>query len=147
MKTNILFTKILISLLILITGCSTLDKSMALGGALGAGTLGSFGGLATSNMDSHFQTKTMILSSALGGLIGMGVASVIYKQDKGKKEEWGKRRFTTYEKVMADPMKTNKPDLTKPRIETRWVKGQVVGDKYIEGHFEYIIVEPTHWGQ
>ena len=112
---------------------------------LGAGAVGSFGGLATSNYDRHFQAKTVILSSALGGLIGMGVASVIYEQSKNNEAK--RKTVPTYEKMMIDPMMKNKPDLIKPRIETRWVEGRIVGDKYIEGHFEYIIVEPTHWGQ
>ena len=135
---------ILTGLLILTSGCSTLDKSMLLGGALGAGAVGSFGGLATSGYNKNFQAKTVILSSALGGLVGMGIASAIHKQDREAKE---KKRFTTYEQIMANPTKTDKPDLIKPRIETRWVEGRVEGDKYIEGHFEYIIVKPTHWRQ
>ena len=140
---------LLTGLLILTSsGCSTLDKSMSLGGAIGAGAVGSFGGLATSGYNRNFQTKTVILSSALGGLVGMGIANIIHNQSKNNEEkEKKKKKFTSYEQIMANPMKTDKPDLIRPRIETRWVKGRVDGDKYIEGHFEYIIVEPTHWGQ
>ena len=141
---KILLIQILAGLLILTSGCSTLDKSVFLGGAIGAGAAGSFSSLATSGYDRNFQAKTVILSSALGGLVGMGIANIIHKQDKETKE---KKKFTTYEQIMANPMKKNKPDLKRPRIETRWVEGRIVGDKYIEGHFEYIIVEPTRWGQ
>lgn len=141
MKKNILTIKTVMSLMILTTGCSTLDKSMFTGAVIGAGAAGSLGSLATSHRRSHDQAKTVILTSALGGLIGMGIASTIYKQNKEERE----KRFSTYDKIMNDPMKKNMPDLTRPRIETRWVKGQIVDDKYIEGHFEYIIVEPTHW--
>ncbi len=107
MKKNITNTtsiQILAVLLILISGCSTLDKSMFLGGALGVGAVGSFGGLATSNYSKNFQTKTVILSSALGGLVGMGIASIIHKQDREVKE---KKKFTTYEQIMTNPMKKN----------------------------------------
>ena len=31
------------------------------------------------------------------------------------------------------------------KVESRWIEGRVVGNRYIEGHFEYIITEPTRW--
>ena len=37
------------------------------------------------------------------------------------------------------------PDLKNPKVEARWIEGKVAGNRYIDGHFEYIIVEPAHW--
>lgn len=37
------------------------------------------------------------------------------------------------------------PLLKDPRVEARWVETKVVGNRYIEGHFEYQIIEPAQW--
>lgn len=39
------------------------------------------------------------------------------------------------------------PQLTNPKVESRWVEARTVGNRYIEGHFEYIIAEPLRWNQ
>lgn len=135
----------MVVLMILTSGCSTLDKSMLLGGVVGAGAMGSLGNLATSHKDSHTQVKAVILSSALGGLVGMGIANVIHKNEKSRGTSG--KTFTRHREIKSDSRTKNLPDLTKPRIETRWIPGRIVNDKYIEGHFEYIIVEPTHWSR
>ena len=37
------------------------------------------------------------------------------------------------------------PSLRNPKVESRWIEGRVIGNRYVDGHFEYIISEPARW--
>jgi len=37
------------------------------------------------------------------------------------------------------------PSLTKPKLRSMWVPDQIEGNKYIEGHYIYIIEDPGSW--
>jgi hypothetical protein len=37
------------------------------------------------------------------------------------------------------------PSLKGAKVESRWIEGRAVGNRYIEGHFEHIIIEPARW--
>lgn len=34
---------------------------------------------------------------------------------------------------------------TRGAKAARWIEGKVIGNRYIDCHFEYIIIEPAHW--
>ena len=40
---------------------------------------------------------------------------------------------------------TGVPDLKDPKVEARWIEDKIMGNRFIEGHYEYLITEPAHW--
>lgn len=40
---------------------------------------------------------------------------------------------------------TGQPDLRDPKVEARWIEDRIIGNRFIEGHYEYLITEPAHW--
>ena len=40
---------------------------------------------------------------------------------------------------------TGVPDLKDPKVEARWIEDRIFGNRFIEGHYEYLITEPAHW--
>ncbi len=45
----------------------------------------------------------------------------------------------------AAPVQGQAPNVKPPKVETYWIEGKVVGNRYIEGHYEYVISEPSRW--
>lgn len=46
----------------------------------------------------------------------------------------------------VDQIKDTEPKLTKPTVKKTWVEDQIQGERYIEGHWEYVIEENSVWG-
>ncbi|HLE12941.1 MAG: hypothetical protein A2504_13075 [Bdellovibrionales bacterium RIFOXYD12_FULL_39_22] len=136
-------TNSLIILVVLVAaifgGCATSTRSTALGGAIGAGTGAVLGGIADPGKHGEYRTRNVIVGTALGGMAGMMAGSIIHENTEEKMQEAyaaGKR---------SAPMSGAMPALQKPKVEARWVESQIVGNRYIESHFEYVIIEPTKW--
>ena len=66
--------------LILTTGCATANKSVGLGGAVGAGTGAVLGGIVDPGKNGEFRTRNIVIGAALGGMAGMITGAVIHKQ-------------------------------------------------------------------
>lgn len=131
---------ILIAVMMLSAGCATQNKSVGLGGAVGAGTGALIGGIADPGKNGELRTRNVLIGATLGGMTGMVAGSLIHKEsEKAKKEA-----FLAGQKS-AVPSSSGMPNLSQPRVETRWIEGRVQGNRYIEGHFEYVIVEPVRW--
>lgn len=128
---------------IIMSGCATQTKSTALGGVIGAGTGAAFGGIIDPGKNGEYRTRNVIIGSAIGGVAGAFAGSAIFESSEKKKQE-------AYESGQKNAKaKLSKqghiPDLKNPKVEARWIEGKVVGNRYIDGHFEYIIIEPAHW--
>ncbi|MCB0386612.1 MAG: hypothetical protein KDD43_14565 [Bdellovibrionales bacterium] len=122
------------------TGCATQNKSTGLGGAIGAGTGAILGGIADPGKDGKYRTRNVIVGTALGGIAGMATGSILHKKmDSEKKAAFLKGRTS------APHGKGAVPSLKEAKIESRWVEGRVVGNRYVDGHYEYVIVEPARW--
>lgn len=140
MKKNILLILALSSTL-LFCGCSSLGKSIGLGGAIGAGSGAIIGGIADPGSKGKYRTRNVIVGSALGGIAGMAAGSAIHgSNDDARKRGYQAGKSSTQHNSQGAP-----PLLKDPKVETRWVEGKAAGNRYIEGHFEYIIAEPTRW--
>lgn len=127
--------------LLLITGCATQNRSVGLGGALGAGTGALVGGIADPGKNGELRTRNVLVGAALGGMTGMVAGSLIHnEQEKAKKEA-----FLNGQKSAVPATPGMMPALSQPKLETRWIEGRVQGNRYIEGHFEHVIVEPARW--
>lgn len=119
--------------------CATNSRSSALGGAIGASTGAILGGIADPGKEGEYRTRNVIVGTALGGMAGMISGSIIHENTEKKKQEaflMGKR---------STPTVGTTPALQNAKVEARWVESKVVGNRFIEGHFEYVIVEPSRW--
>lgn len=123
------------------TGCATANKSTGLGGMIGAGTGAMLGGIVDPGKDGEYRTRNVIVGAALGGMAGMVTGSVIHKEmDEQKKEAFMKGRASS-----PPPQAGVMPSLTQARVRTEWIESRVSGNRFVEGHFEYVIEEPSRW--
>lgn len=53
--------------------------------------------------------------------------------------------YRTRNVVIGQTKGIGTPLLKDPRVEARWVDSKVTGSRYVEGHFEYQIIEPAQW--
>jgi hypothetical protein len=132
---------VLLILSIFTISCATQNKSTGLGGLIGAGTGAALGGIVDPGAKGKYRTRNVIMGASLGGVAGLIAGSVIGgEMESQKKEAFMKGRASA-------PQGTSgaMPQLTTPKVESRWIEGRVVGNRYIEGHFEHIILEPVRW--
>lgn len=124
-----------------ISGCATQTKSIALGGSIGTGTGAIVGGLIDPGKDGEYRTRNVVVGAALGGMAGMISGSLLHEEiDSQKKEAFLKG------KASAAPQKSGTMPLLKTaKVEARWIEGKVVGNRFIDGHYEYVIIEPARW--
>ncbi len=131
----------IVALSLVLSGCATESKSIGLGGAIGAGTGAVLGGIVDPGKDGEYRTRNVVVGAALGGMAGMVGASLIHENSEKQKEE----AFRKGQASASTPKSGNMPSLKNPQVETRWIEGKAVGNRFVEGHFEYIITEPTRW--
>jgi hypothetical protein len=124
-----------------LSGCATSSRSIGLGGAIGAGTGAVLGGIADPGKEGEYRTRNVIVGGALGGMAGMIAGSVIHENTESQKRE----AFLRGQATAQSPKSGSMPSLSSPKVESHWVEGRAVGNRYIEGHFEYVITEPARW--
>ena len=56
-----------------------------------------------------------------------------------------KNKLDTNKSVKKDDAKS--PSLTAPKVNKVWVPEKIEGDKYIEGHYVWILEKTTSWSQ
>lgn len=135
-------TVLALAALLIQTGCSTLGKSVGLGTAIGAGTGAALGGIVDPGKNGQYRTRNVIIGAGVGAIAGGLTGSAIHESNERDKE-------LAYLKGKESQRKSAEgktaPNLQQPKVEAQWVESKVVGNRYIEGHFEYIITEPTRW--
>ncbi len=131
----------LTALALAMTGCATQNKSAGLGGLIGAGAGAVLGGIADPGRNGEYRTRNVIVGSALGGMAGLVAGSVIHDEMESQKKEAFLKGRASAPQVTTGAV----PSLKSPKVESRWIEGRVVGNRYIEGHFEYVITEPARW--
>lgn len=127
--------------LLLATGCATQNKSAGLGGLIGATGGAALGGIVDPGKNGEYRTRNVIVGATIGGMAGLIAGSALHDEIK-------EREAKAYANGRASaPQKASgaMPSLRDAKVESRWIEGRVVGNRYIEGHFEYIITEPTRW--
>lgn len=122
-------------------GCATAFKSKSLGAGIGATTGAIAGGLANPGQDGEYRTRNVIIGSAFGGMLGTVVGNEIFKSNESSKHD--EMQKTKDAKQNHLPGQT--PTLTEPKIRSEWIENHITGNRYIEGHFEYIIEENSKW--
>ncbi len=124
-----------------LSGCATQSKSMALGGAVGMGTGAAIGGIADPGANGQYRTRNVIIGSALGGVAGLVTGAAIHSSVESQRKE----AFEQGKKQGQPSTPGEKPQLTEPKVEAYWMEGKVSGNRYIDAHWEYQIVEPARW--
>lgn len=130
-----------VTALLLQTGCSSMGKSVGLGSAIGAGTGAAIGGIM--GQDGNYRTRNVVIGAGVGALAG-GVTGAVLHENNEKDKELSYLRGKEAERKAAKSNPST-PALQQPKVEAVWVESKVVGNRYIEGHFEYVITEPTRW--
>lgn len=133
---------ITLALAISAVGCATQGKSVGLGGVVGAGTGAIAGGLMDPGKDGEYRTRNVVVGATLGGMAGMVTGALVYDPtEKEKKEAFLKG------KAAAPAPSTGTPPTLKPaRVESQWIEGHPVGsNRWVDGHFEYVISEPARF--
>lgn len=130
----------LLSISLAIAGCATQNKSVGLGAALGGGTGAFVGSIADPGRKGENRTRNVILGSAVGAMAGAVAGGILHDDSEKKKKEAFLKGQTSAPAPDGSP-----PSLSAPRVETKWIEGRVQGNRFIEGHFEYIIIEPARW--
>lgn len=126
-----------------LNGCSTASKSVALGGTIGAGSGAVLGGIADPGKNGEYRTRNVIVGATLGGMAGMVGAAVIHENSEKEKRE----AFLKGQASVPPPQAGVMPSLKPARVESQWIEAHPVGtNRWVDGHFEYLIVEPSRWG-
>ncbi len=56
-----------------------------------------------------------------------------------------KNKSNSNKSINKDDIKS--PSLTAPKVSKVWVPEKIEGDKYIEGHYMWILEKTTSWSQ
>jgi len=105
---------------------------VGLGASLG-GTAGALIGNASGQ--GNQRDKSTLQGAAIGAGLGalIGWAGFAGKQ---KKED---------SKVQDVRLEQSTPSLTAPKVRRVWVPAQIEGEKYIDGHYMYVIEKTSAW--
>ena len=124
-----------------LVGCATQNKTTALGGLIGATGGAAIGGIADPGKNGEYRTRNVVIGATIGTMGGLVAGSLLHDQIKQREaESYAKGRASAPQAPLGAM-----PNLRNPKVESRWIEGRVIGNKYVEGHFEYIITEPTRW--
>jgi hypothetical protein len=126
-----------------VSGCATQTRSVALGGGIGVGAGAIAGGLADPGRDGEYRTRNVAIGSAVGGAAGVLSGALLHDLIEEKKAE-SHKQGEAKGKTLA-PASGTQPPLEAPQVEAQWVEARVTGNRYIEGHYEYVIVSPARW--
>lgn len=120
------------------TSCSSRSKSIGLGSSLGAGMGAAIGGIMDPGRNGKYRTRNVIIGASAGAIAGGFTGSSLFDQKEQEK------KIELLKAKRSAPAPTP-PELEKPKVEARWVESKISGNRWIEGHYEYVISEPTRW--
>lgn len=121
--------------LALSVGCATSPMKGAL---IGAGIAGAIGGAIGNAQSIEHRPESTAMGAAIGLAVGGLVAYAIGVDQQKKEPPPAVKLLESQEKV---------PSLTEPRIRRVWVPDKIEGDKFINGHFIFLIEKQSNWSQ
>jgi hypothetical protein len=122
-------------------GCASANKSIGLGGSIGAGTGAVLGGIADPGKKGEYRTRNVIIGSALGGMAGMIAGARIYENTAKQKQEAYKQGQKNAPAVDQD----DSPNLIPAKWRAEVIETRRIGNRLIPRHIEYVIIEPARW--
>src|ERR1700687_4376085 len=93
MKRRYLLLNLSIAISMLLSGCATTGKSVALGSAVGAGAGASIGAIADPGPHGQNRIRNILVGTAIGGVVGAGAGYIgdrIVKDEKDDAYKKGK---------------------------------------------------------
>lgn len=141
MQRKKLYVICVLALAFILNGCATQGKSAGLGGLIGATGGAALGGIADPGKKGEYRTRNVVVGAAIGGMAGLIAGSALHDEIKTREAKAYANGRASAPRQATGAM----PSLQEAKVESRWIEGRVVGNRYIEGHFEYIITEPTRW--
>ena len=139
------FTVFLCSVSLILCSCATMSDSLILGIGSGAAA-----GSAISNQNNGDKGAGAAVGAVIGGLS----AYLIHKGIEKREEKIRRDTLLNLEKFdVSTPPKSGMVSiptggghfLTKPVVDMEWVETQVQGDKLVEGHRVWRIIEKPKW--
>jgi len=137
------FAVAIAAMALVLPSCATTGKSLALGGAVGAGAGAIAGGLADPGKDGQYRTRNVLIGTALGGVAGLMTGALVGGAVEEQRQDAYEKGKASGEKPQPSPGGT--PRLQEPKVEARWVDPHIVGNRFVDGHWEYQIIEPARW--
>jgi len=135
----------LCAMILTLPSCATQPRNITLGGAVGAGAGAIAGGLADAGKDGKYRTRNVLIGTAIGGAAGLLAGALIGGSVEDQKQEAYEKGKAAASKPAGNPAGT--PRLQEPKVEAHWVDTAVMGNRYVEGHWEYQIIEPARWSE
>ena len=120
--------------LIALCGCASMEKSVLLGSAAG-GALGSGIGLGVEQ-SAGSALLGLGIGAVVGGVMGFGV----------HKDQEAKRGQLATPAITKD-FKSKVPGVSTPEVRRVWIPEKIEGNKYIEGHYIYVIDRGAVWNR
>lgn len=144
-KKSWLFIASLSSLSQILTSCASMSDSLILG-------IGS--GAAAGAIVSHQGQGDQGTGTAIGAVVGGLSAYLIHKGVEKREEKIRRETLLNLDKFdVSTPPKSGTVSiptggghfLTKPVVDMEWIETQVQGDKLVEGHRVWKIIEKPKW--
>lgn len=130
-----------LSYVLILSGCATAGKSVALGGAVGAGTGMAIGAIADPGQNGQYRTRNVVIGGVLGAMTGMVAGSIIHSSSEKDKAE----AFKEGQKA-APPIDPNEqPKLIPAQWRAEVVEAKRIGNRFVPRHVEYVITDPARW--
>jgi hypothetical protein len=124
----------LVLLLPLTSGCASIEKSMLLGAAT-TGALGTGLGIA-----SEKSTGSALIGLGIGAVVGGTLGFLLHKEQESK-------RGQVLNPAITKDFKDTVPPISTPEVRRVWIPSKVDGNKYIDGHFIFVIDRQAVWGK
>ncbi len=124
------------------TGCATQKESIGLGGIFGAGAGAALGGIVDPGKNGKYRTRNILVGAGAGAILGSVTGAAISSNIEREKELSYLKGKESSSRVKKDG---EMPSLQEPKVDAIWVESKVIGNRFVEGHYEYIITEPTRW--
>ncbi len=125
----------IISTVIILASCSSLEKSTILGAIIG-GAAGGYIGKSSSSEDRREQS--LVIGSAIGAGVGSWIGHSAFN-DKIKRNQESL--------LKQNPFESRTPSLTAPKVRRVWVPARIEGEKYIDGHYMYLLEKTSGWSE
>ncbi len=130
---DLLIKAALLSLLLLLNGCSTVGKSVMLGATVG--------GIAGDAMGNN---QNLQGGGGFGMVIGAGIGGLIsYLAFKEKEKKSTSDKLNPISKSVEDEF----PFLTKPKIRSVIIPDTIEGNKFIKSHKVFILEDAGSWSK
>ncbi len=124
----------LLLVLPLMSGCASIERSTLLG-ATTFGAVGTGIGLAAEK-----SAGSALIGLGIGALVGGVMGFAAHKEQEAK-------RGQLMNPVITKDFKDKVPAISTPEVRRVWVPEKIEGNKYIEGHFIYVIDRQAVWGK